>query len=82
MEQPDRRTNDARIDRIEARLDDMEETLVKNTAMTADVHAIIGHARSFFSVLGAIGNGVKWAAGVAAAVAAAWAVFIGKGPAQ
>ena len=77
---PERRepAGDARIDRIEARLNEMETTLVKNTAMTADVHQIIGHGRSFFTVLGLIGNVVKWLAGIVVIVGGAWAIWTGK----
>lgn len=74
----ERRASDARIDRIETRLNEMETTLVTNAKMIADVHAIIGHATSFFKVLGVIGNVVKWAGGVAVAIGAIWAVFAGK----
>lgn len=79
-ETPERRASDARIERIEERIDNVEKSLAANTQMTAEVYAIIGHARSFFSVLGWVGNGVKWVAAVLAACVVLWATLTGKGP--
>jgi len=62
------------------RMDKLETTLAENTALTADIHSIIGHAKSFFSVLGWIGNGIKWIAAVLAAVGAVWAIYTGRTP--
>jgi len=62
------------------RMDGLEKTLAENTKLTSEVHSIIGHATSFFSVLGWVGNGIKWIAAVLAAVGAVWAIYTGRTP--
>lgn len=63
---------------IELRLNNLERKVDENIMMTSGVFEIVDTGKSFFKVLGLIGNVVKWAGGVAVAVGAIWAIFVGK----
>lgn len=65
---------------MELRLKTLEDKVDQNIQMTTGVFEIVGHARSFFSVLGWIGNAVKWTVGVLAAIAVLWAMITGRNP--
>ncbi len=49
-----------------------------NNVKTEAMYEMFDTAKKGLSVLGTIGNGVKWAAGIAAAVVAVWAALKGK----
>lgn len=51
-----------------------------NNAVTTEMHQVFDTAKKGLVLLGAIGGGLKWVAGIVAAVAATWAVMKGKGP--
>jgi len=80
-EGPDRRkdTTSRRFVEIELRLNNMERKVDENILMTSGVFEIVQHGKSFFAVLGLIGNVVKWAAGLVVVVGGAWAIWTGKG---
>lgn len=63
---------------IELRLNNLERKVDENIMMTSGVFEIVDTGKSFFKVLGLIGNIVKWAGGVAVAIGTIWAVFAGK----
>ena len=83
---PDRRVTDrglgGRVLTIEEqltqgaeRMDKHEELLTENTAATKEVLEIVTMAKSFFKVLGHIGNGVKWLAGLTTAGGVLYSVW-------
>jgi hypothetical protein len=57
------------------RMGKIEKDLAENTAATREVLEIISVGRSFFVVLGHIGNGVKYVAALGAAIGGAWAAW-------
>lgn len=63
-------TDSQRIDRI-------EEELSENTKATKEVLEIIQMGKGFFKTIGVIGFVIKWLAGIAAAVFAAWTALKG-----
>ena len=67
---PQRRANDSRIDKLDARLDKVEELLVENTKTTNEVRDIL----TTFKTLGAF---AKWFSAIAAAVVGLWAAVKG-----
>lgn len=62
---PERREDKTsrRFFEMELRLKDLEKKVDENILMTSGVFEIVQHGRSFFTVLGVIGNVVKWCAG-------------------
>ena len=64
-----------RLDRGDKRMGSIEGELAANTAATKEVLEIVTMGRSFFKVIGHIGNLVKWSLGGAAAFAAAYAAW-------
>lgn len=59
----------------DVRMGKIENDLKTNTDATAEILEIVSTGKSFFRVMGHIGNGIKWIAGIAAAclgVYAAW----------
>ena len=75
---PDRRKEDrgvsGRVSAIEGqlvkgaeRMDKHEALLAENTNATKEVLEIVSMGRSFFKVLGHIGSGIKWLAGLTTA---------------
>lgn len=76
-----------RMDKIDSKLgelamaqSDQREKIDEILHGTAEIREIMAAAKGFFKVAAAIGNALKWVAGVVAAVAAAWVVFNSKGP--
>ena len=67
---PQRRANDSRIDKLDARLDKVEELLVENTKTTNEVRDIL----TTFKTLGAF---AKWFSAIAAAMVGLWAAVKG-----
>ena len=64
-----------RLDRGDNRMGSIESDLAANTAATREVLEIVTMGRSFFKVIGHIGNLVKWVLGGAAAFATAYAAW-------
>ena len=76
---PERReSNDKQLLEFDLRLTNLERKVDENILMTSGVFEIVQHGKSFFTVLGVVGNVVKWCAGVIVIVAAAFAVWTGK----
>jgi len=71
-------TIEDQLDRGAARMGEIERALADNTAATREVLEIVSMGKSFFRVLGVIGSGVKWLAGMATVVAAAYAAWTHK----
>lgn len=78
---PERREDKATRQMIEfdLRLTNLEKKVDENILMTSGVFEIVQHGRSFFTVLGIIGNVVKWCAGIVVVVGGALAIWTGKG---
>jgi hypothetical protein len=76
----DRRRNssDHRLQELEAKIACLEGKVDKMMTTTSSIFEIIAHARGFFTVLGVVGNVLKWAAGIVVVVGGAWAVWSGK----
>ena len=83
---PDRRASDRglggrvltiedQVTQADERMDKHEALLKENTTSTQEVLEIVTMAKSFFKVLGHLGNGIKWLAGVGAAIGTMWAVW-------
>jgi hypothetical protein len=77
---PDRREDEQtrRFVELELRMNNLERKVDENILMTTGVFDIVQHGKAFFSVLGLIGNVVKWAGGIVIVVAGAWAIWTGK----
>lgn len=75
---PERRDPDRQMIEFELRLTNLEKKVDENILMTSGVFEIVQHGKSFFSVLGLIGNVVKWAAGIVVVVGGAFAIWTGK----
>ncbi len=74
-----------RLDKGDRRMGNIEASLAENTAATVassdaikEVLEIVSMGKSFFKVLGLICGAVKWAAGLATVVAAAYAAWTHK----
>lgn len=61
-----------RLERGDRRMSTIEKSLKDNTAATQEVLEIVTMGKSFFKVMGHIGSGIKFIAGVAAAVGSVW----------
>jgi hypothetical protein len=59
-------------------MNNLERKVDENIMMTSGVFDIVQHGKSFFTVLGLVGNVVKWTAGIIVIVAGAFAVWTGK----
>lgn len=75
-------TIEERLVKGDVRMQNIEDDLAKNTAATKasaeaikEVLEIVTLGKSFFKVLGLVGGTVKWAAGLATVVAAAYAAW-------
>jgi hypothetical protein len=68
-------TIEDRLTRGDHRMGTIESELAANTAATREVLEIVTLGKSFFKVLGHIGNAVKWVLGIATAVGAAYAAW-------
>ena len=66
---------EARLANGDERMSKLEAGLAANTEVTKEVLEIVTMGKSFFRVLGYIGHAIKWIAGIAAAVGAAWAAW-------
>lgn len=66
------RRMEARFDAGNARMGRIEAMLAENSASTEEVREIVVMGKSFFKVLGHLGNGIKWMVSVGAAIAAIW----------
>jgi hypothetical protein len=79
-EGPERRTDEAsrKFIELELRMNNLERKVDENIMMTSGVFDIVQHGKSFFTVLGLVGNVVKWTAGIIVIVAGAFAVWTGK----
>lgn len=77
---PERRTDESsrKFIELELRMNNLERKVDENIMMTSGVFEIVQHGKSFFTVLGLIGNVVKWTAGIIVIVAGAFAVWTGK----
>jgi hypothetical protein len=65
----------ARFEHGEARMTRIETLLTTNNSATEEVREIVVLGKSFFKVLGYIGNAVKWLVGLGAAVGGAWTAW-------
>jgi len=76
----DRRKNsaDSRLQELEAKIECLETKLDRMASTTEGIFEIIGHARGFFTILGLVGNVLKWAAGIVVLIGGAIAVWNGK----
>lgn len=57
------------------RMDRMEQILVKNTEMTAEVVEILDSGKAAFNLLRNVGNFAKWVGGIATAIVGVWALI-------
>lgn len=76
---------DERGQRNEAALDKVLDSLRDINTATSETRDVVGAwkaAQGTVKTLSSVGNGIKWAAGVAAAIAAAWALLTGEVPGQ
>jgi len=64
-----------RLARGDSRMGAIEQDIKDNTEATNEVLEIVRMGKSFFKVLGHIGNAVKWVSTMALAVGAAWAAW-------
>lgn len=64
-----------RLQRGADRMDEMQEELSANTTVTTEVRDLLQTAKGGLKVLGWIGSFVKWAGGIAAGLAAIWALL-------
>ena len=76
---PERREPDRQMIEFDLRLTNLERKVDENILMTSGVFEIVQHGKSFFTVLGIVGNVVKWAAGIVVIVGGALAIWTGKG---
>lgn len=65
----------SRFEHGEARMTRIETLLTTNNSATEEVREIVVLGKSFFKVLGHIGNAIKWAVGLGAAIGGAWMAF-------
>ena len=79
-EGPERRNDESsrKFIELELRMNNLERKVDENIMMTSGVFEIVQHGKSFFTVLGLVGNVVKWTAGIIVIVAGAFAVWTGK----
>jgi glutamine synthetase type III len=63
---------ESRFDTGSDRMSRIEQMLAENSASTEEVREIVVMGKSFFKVLGHLGNGIKWSVSVGAAIAAIW----------
>lgn len=84
-----RAIEDIRKDQADMRAEqaDMRADLKKNTEVTSNISAmtkemvdLFAAAKGTFKVMGWIGKGITWCAGIAAALGAMWLVFKGGFP--
>lgn len=68
-------TIEDRLDKGAERMRVIEQSLQANTEATREVLEIVSMGKSFFRLAGLIGNGIKWLAGLATVLAAAWAAW-------
>lgn len=68
-------TIEDRLDKGAERMRVIEQSLQANTEATMEVLEIVSMGKSFFRLAGLIGNGIKWLAGLATVLAAAWAAW-------
>ena len=68
-------TMQERLNRNDAQLAEMKESLEKNTTVTNEIYEIVLMGKSFFRVAGYIGVGVKWILAAGAATAAIWGAW-------
>ncbi|MCR5864642.1 hypothetical protein [Aquincola sp. J276] len=59
----------------DGRMKALEEAVAHNTELTAEIRELIAAAKLGFRVLGWIGVGAKWTAGLAAAISGVWGVI-------
>ena len=76
----DRRKNsaDSRLQELEAKIECLEAKLDRMASTTEGIFEIIGHARGFFTILGLVGNVLKWFAGIVVVIGGAIAIWNGK----
>ena len=72
------RSGEKRMDVLAGDITELGKTMVVNNVKTEAMFNMFDTAQKGLRVLGSIGNGVKWAAGIVAAVVAAWAAFRSK----
>jgi len=63
-----------------SRMAGIETALLENTEATKEVLEIVTMAKSFFKVLGHVGNGIKWLSGIAVAAGVLWQGYTHGGP--
>lgn len=56
----------------DSRMAALEKAVAHNTELTAEIRELIAAAKLGFRVLGWIGVGAKWVAGIATAIGAVW----------
>ena len=83
MDEPvmvDRRRNssDHRLQELETKIACLEGKVDEMISTTESIFEIIANAKGFFTVLGVVGNVVKWAAGIVVVVGGALALWTGK----
>lgn len=69
------RAIERRLDRSDARMVSIEQSLDENTQVTTEVRDFLTAMRAGFRVLGWLGTGAKWIAAMAGAVAAVVGAF-------
>jgi hypothetical protein len=76
----ERRKNSAehRLQELESKIHCLEGKLDEMMVTTSSIFEIVGHARGFFTILGLVGNVLKWAAGIVVLIGGAIAVWNGK----
>lgn len=76
----DRRRNssDHRLQELETKIECLEGKVDEMISTTESIFEIIANAKGFFTVLGVVGNVVKWAAGIVVVVGGALALWTGK----
>ncbi len=70
----------AKIEKQEKELIAIRKDLAENTKITRELRDIFVTVKSGARLLNWIGNGIKWIGGVAAAMAALWALFVHNAP--
>lgn len=56
-------------------LDSLRSEMQANTTATNDILEIISSAKGFFNTVGVLGDALKWAFGIAAAIVSFWAAW-------
>ena len=69
------RTDDARTEAIDKRLDNQDKMMQENTSATMELLDVMRSGKGFFRVVGWVARAVKWTAGIVFAVGSVWFLF-------